>query len=160
MINKKIFFVLWLSGSILLFNKSGNAQSNTLNNLIEAQKEIEENNLAYFKAFNKKDADLFDSLYTFDCWIMTPGTFIFCGPVAAREYFAYANKNTGIRNGKFITIDIYGISRDMIAEVGFYQLFNSENLQFDDGKYIVLWKKIGNSWKRFRDSFSSSRNIK
>jgi len=157
--NKKIFFVLWLCALTLLFNKPGNAQSDTTTDLNKAQKEIEENNLTYFKAFCRKDADLFNSLYTFDCWIMTPGTTVFCGPDAAGEYFVYASKNRGIRNGRFITINVYGIGADMMAEVGFYQLFNAENVQFDEGKYIVLWKKTGKAWKRFRDSFSSSRNL-
>jgi hypothetical protein len=160
MSNKKILLVLWLSALVLLFDRSGNAQSNTTIDLREAQKEIKENNLNYFKAFCKEDSTLFNSLFTIDCWIMTPGTFIFCGPEAAGEYFVYASNKTGIRSGKFTTIDVYGISRDMIAEVGFYQLFNAKNVPFDDGKYIVLWKKTDKAWKRFRDSFSSSRDVK
>lgn len=156
--SNKILFVLWLSAWVLLFDQPGNAQSTTPIDLRDAQTEIEGNNLIYFKALCQKDSTLFNSLYTTDCWIMTPGAFVYCGPDAASEYFVYASKNRGIRNGKFITSNVYGISTDMIAEVGFYELFNAENVSFEDGKYIVLWKRVGKAWKRFRDSFSSSRN--
>lgn len=156
--SNKILFVLGLSAWALLSGKPGIAQSTTPIDLRDAQMEIEGNNLTYFKALCQKDSVLFNSLYTTDCWIMTPGTFVYCGPDAASEYFVYASKNRGIRNGKFITSNVYGISQDMIAEVGFYQLFNAENVPFDDGKYIVLWKRVDRAWKRFRDSFSSSRN--
>jgi ketosteroid isomerase-like protein len=28
---------------------------------------------------------------------------------------------------------------------------------FDDGKFLVLWKKTDKGWKMYRDSFSSNR---
>lgn len=149
--------MLWAAVCILLFPASAKAQSDTTMDLKAAQREIDESNLNYFKAFTKKDTALFSSLYTQDCWIMTPGTSIFCGPKAASEYFAYASKYVGMRDGRFITINVYGISRDLIAEVGFYQLFDAGNVLFDDGKYIVLWRRTGEGWKRFRDAVSSAR---
>ncbi len=160
MSNHKIYFLFWLSLYALLFGNSLVAQTSMPADLNEAQKEIQENNLNYFKAFRSKDSVLFSSLYTFDCWIMIPGESVYCGPDGAREYFVNGSKISGIQNGKFITIQVYGISTDMIAETGFYQLFNIKQVPFDEGKYIVLWKKTGHTWKRFRESFNSSRNIK
>ena len=33
---------------------------------------------------------------------------------------------------------------------------NAKGELFDDGKFLVLWKKTKNGWKMFRDSFSSN----
>lgn len=156
----KVIFNLSMVVCVLLFANHSNAQFESFLDLRSVQTIIEKNNQTYFKALAGNDSSLFNTLYTDDCWIMAPNASIYCGPDAAGDYFGFAGKKAGIKNGKFITIDIYGISNDMIAEVGFYQLFNSDQLPFDDGKYIVLWKKTGNTWKRFRDSFSSSHTIK
>jgi len=158
--NRRMFFALSLAVLFLLINKPTNAQSATSAHLADIQKEIEKNNQSYFDAFRKKDTSLFRSLYTPDCWIMFPNSPIFCGPNAASDYFLYMYKNTLLQDGRFITINLYGISDSIVAEVGFYQLFNSRHIQMDNGKYITLWKKSSNSWQRFRDSFNNSLSFK
>lgn len=151
---QNIFFSIGMI-LFLLFAQQSNAQFKPEDDLKALQKIIEENNSTYFNAIAKNDSLLFTSLYTFDCWIMAPGAPTYCGPDAAGDYFSYACKR--IKGGKFIPINLYGITEDIIAETGFYQLLGAGNTQLDDGKYIVLWKKTGNTWKRFRDSFSSNQ---
>ncbi len=80
-----------------------------------------------------------------------------CGPEAALDFFRVAYYQLGVRKGKFISIDIFGEGQDFVTEVGFYHLFDSKNMELEDGKYIVLWKKTENSWKRYRDSFSPNQ---
>ena len=137
----------------------GPALAQTNANLTEAKKEIAASNAIYFEGFTKGNASLFASHYTPDCWIMPANEPNLCGPDAAPTFFKKAYSR-GVRNGKLITIDVYGVSKDVVAEVGFFQLANADKKQFDDGKYLVLWKKTAAGWKIFRASYSSDHPTK
>lgn len=145
--------------TLLLTATYGPALAQTNATLTEAKKAIATSNALYFESFTKGNASLFANRYTADCWIMPANEPSLCGPDAAPSFFKTAY-NRGVRNGKLITIDVYGISKDVVAEVGFFRLINADNKQFDDGKYLVLWKKTTNSWKMFRASFSSDHPTK
>ena len=136
---------------------SASAQTNA--NLAEAKKAIAASNAVYFEGFARGNPSLFANRYAPDCWIMPANEPSLCGPDAAPSFFRTAY-NRGVRNGKLITIDVYGVSKDVVAEVGFYRLINADKKQFDEGKYLVLWKKAANSWKMFRACFNSDHPAK
>lgn len=126
--------------------------------LEEAKKAIAESNAIYFQAFSKGDSSIFIDRYAEDCCIMAPGVPAVCGKDAALEFFRIAYYQAGLRNGKFITTDVFGDGKEYVTEVGLWQSFDSNNQLFDDGKFLVLWKKTPKGWKMFRDSFSSDRS--
>jgi len=136
------------------------AQSNARADLEEAKKAIAKSNELYFQAFARNDASLFIDRYAEDCWIMLPNAPALCGPNAANDFFQRGYNQFGVRNGKLITVDVYGVSEDVVAEVGFWKLYNVDNIEFDDGKFIVLWKITPGGWKMWRESFNSSRSKK
>jgi len=154
---RKMFIILNLLTMSILLSSHLSAQSNSKATHNEAEKAIAESNGFYFQAYAKNDPSLFTSLYAEDCWIMPPNALALCGPEAPREFFEKAYHLNGTRNGKFITIDVFGISEDIVAEIGFWKLYNASNVELDDGKFLVLWKKTPQGWKRWRDSFSSNR---
>jgi ketosteroid isomerase-like protein len=41
-------------------------------------------------------------------------------------------------------------------EVGTFELQSEDGTVLDHGKYVVIWKKEGDSWKIHRDIFNSS----
>jgi len=125
-------------------------------NLEEARKAIAESNGIYFQAFAKGNPSIFIDRYTKDCWIMPANTPALCGVDAPFDFFEAAYQ-IGVRNGKFITTEIYGDAEEFVTEVGLFQLFDVNNTMFDNGKFLVLWKKTPNGWKMFRDSFSSDQ---
>jgi hypothetical protein len=84
------------------------AQQSIDTNLQEAKKEIAASNELYFQAFAKGDSSLFINRYTKDCWIMLPNAPTLCGIEAPLEVFKTAYNEFGLRNGKFITIDVFG----------------------------------------------------
>jgi ketosteroid isomerase-like protein len=45
--------------------------------------------------------------------------------------------------------------KNYVTEEGLWQSFDANNKMFDNGKFLVLWKKTPEGWKMFRDSFSS-----
>jgi hypothetical protein len=65
----------------------------------------------------------------------------------------------GLRSGKLITTAVYGDGSKFVTEEGLWKSFDASGNLFDDGKYLVLWKKTKNGWKMFRDSFSSNREL-
>jgi len=143
--------------SLLLGFKTSYGQKTEDIDLASVKRMIEEKNQLYFTAIAKHDVTAFEGQYLTDSWIMAPNTPVYCGPGAAADYFNGVLLKSGIARGKFITIDLYGISADVVAEVGSYQFYNKSNEQFDDGKFIALWKKVDGQWKRHRQTLSSSR---
>src|SRR5882757_2790688 len=156
---KKILFILpaqIIQISFMVFNCQ--AQQTTNANLEEAKKAIAASNEIYFQAFVKGDSSIFIDRYAKDCWIMLPNAPALCGVDAPLEFFKTAYHKLGLRNGKFITIDVFGDGLEFVTEEGFWQSFDADNKLFDNGKFLVLWKKTPDGWKMFRDSFSSDRD--
>jgi ketosteroid isomerase-like protein len=126
--------------------------------LAEAKKAIAESNAIYFESFVKNDSSIFIERYAEDACIMAPNTPQMCGRNAAAEFFRVAYNEYGLRNGKFTTTAVYGAGPDFVTEEGLWQSFDAKGNLFDDGKFLVLWKKTNGGWKMYRDSFSSNHN--
>lgn len=125
-------------------------------NFEEARKAIAESNDIYFQSFVKNDSSIFIERYAEDACIMAPFAPQQCGHDNAAKFFRDAYDNYGMRNGKFITTAVYGDGVEYVIEEGRWQSFNVKGELFDDGKFLVLWKKTSKGWKMFRDSFSSN----
>jgi ketosteroid isomerase-like protein len=156
---KKIFITAPVQ-LILLFCMIGDCRAQLKTNamLEEAKKAIETSNEIYFQAFATGDSSLFIDLYAKDCWIMPPNAPTLCGDGAPLEFFKTAYYKYGLRNGHFITIDVFGDGVEFVTEEGFWQTFDGDNRLTDHGKFLVLWKKTADGWKMFRDSFNSDRS--
>jgi ketosteroid isomerase-like protein len=131
-------------------------QTQSKSSLEEAKKAIAESNAIYFQAFVKGDSSIFIHRYADDCCIMAPDMPALCGPTAALTFFRVAYKDAKLRNGKFITTQVYGDGETYVTEEGLWQSFDEKGNMFDNGKFLVLWKKTSQGWKMFRDSFSSN----
>jgi ketosteroid isomerase-like protein len=153
---KKLSFFLITVILLQVFDAS--AQRSALGDLTEAKTQIEMANKNFFSAFAKCDSSLLIRCYTEDCWIMRPNASSLCGVEAPLDFFRSAYKDSGVRNGEFITVDLFSNGDEFVTEEGFWRTFDAKNLPLDNGKYLVLWKKTPNGWKRFRDSFNSDQN--
>ena len=151
MINKTKPFLAVL---LLCLHFSASAQ------LEEAKKAIAKSNALYFEAFVRNDSSIFINSYAEDACILAPNTPAACGPEAFARFFRVAYQDYGLRNGKFITTNVYGDGKEYVTEEGFWQSVNAKGELFDDGKFLVLWKKTTNGWKMFRDSFSGNHSPK
>jgi ketosteroid isomerase-like protein len=146
---------------MLFCSIAGFAQPPAGDGLKNEKNAVEKMNEQFFTAIQHNDFDSFSSQYSLDCWIMNPGTSVYCGPDAAQDFFADLVKKRKVTKGKFITTDLYGTEKGMLTEIGFYQLYGSANEQLDNGSYMVLWKRTDTGWQRFRESRNSngSQNI-
>jgi ketosteroid isomerase-like protein len=151
--------IMLLAISFLLTNCQNEGKGTTANsNLEEAKKAIAESNAVYFDSFVKNDSAIFINRYAKDACIMAPGSTQACGYEEAAKFFRAAYTSYGMRNGKFITTAVYGDAAEYVTEEGLWQSFNAKGELFDNGKFLVLWKKTPEGWKMFRDSFSSNRH--
>ena len=159
MTRKNILFIVFFTAVSFLFYDCGPVESKDNSYLEEAKKAIAESNDIYFQSFVKNDSSIFIDRYAEDCCIMGPNAPAMCGANAPLEFFKMAYNDFGLRNGKFITQEVFGVGDGYVAEVGLWQSFDANNVLTDDGKFLVLWKKTPKGWKMFRDSFSSNRPI-
>jgi ketosteroid isomerase-like protein len=63
--------------------------------------------------------------------------------------------NSGIKGVSLKTLEAEGHG-DTAHEVGQYELRGADGKVLDHGKYIVIWKKEGASWKLHRDIWTTS----
>lgn len=150
------FTLVQLFAISFLFCKCNAQQSKDKSDLEEAKMAIAKSNEIYFQAFVKGDSSIFIDRYAKDCSIMPPNTSAMCGKNGPIDFFRMAYYQIGLRNGKFITTALYGDGKEFVTEEGIWQSFDTNNNMFDNGKYLVLWKKTQDGWKMFRDSFSSN----
>lgn len=146
--------------STLLLSLNSNAQTlQDSPDLATAKKVIAASNAVYFQSFVKNDPSIFVNRYTEDCLIMLPNAPAMSGRKGAGEFFKIAYYKIGLRNGKFITTGVFGDGIEYVTETGAWQSFDAAGKLFDNGKFLVLWKKTKDGWKMFRDSFNSDRII-
>lgn len=141
---------------LLLITASAFGQNDPL---ADAKKAIAESNAIYFTSFVKNDSSIFIDRYAEDACIMAPNSPQLCGPRAAASFFKFGYETIGLRGGRFITTAVYGDGKEYVTEEGLWQSFNEKGELFDDGKFLVLWKKTSRGWKMYRDSFSSNRQF-
>ncbi|SFO33804.1 Ketosteroid isomerase homolog [Chitinophaga sp. YR627] len=134
-----------------------NTYAQQLPEIVAAKAAIAHSNSIYFEAFAKGDSAIFINRYAKDCCIMAPDAPPLCGADAALQFFRIAYYQIGLRNGKFTTTNVYGNGDGYVTEEGLWESFDANNVRFDNGKFLVLWKKTADGWKMYRDSFSSNR---
>lgn len=140
---------------MVAFSMNGMAQSQQHTNLEDAKTSIAKANAVHFGLFAKNDGSILN-LYTEDACLLMPGAPAFCGREGLLKFFngVYA---AGSRDGKIITLDVYGDGEDYVTEEGLTQVFDSNGKMLGEGKYIVIWKKTKDGWKMFRDMFNGSK---
>lgn len=144
---------------MIILIRCGNLNSSQTEILLsEAKEAIAASNAIYFESFVKNDSSIFIDRYAEDACIMAPERPQQCGREAAANFFKTAYRDYGLRNGKFITTAVYGDGTEYVTEEGLWQSFDAKGKLFDDGKFLVLWKKTPRGWKMFRDSFSSNHS--
>lgn len=155
---KTTMALLVLATGILLTSMNLNKVGK--NDLDDARKAIAASNAVYFQSFVENDPAIFINRYADDAVILAPNGPALSGKAAGLKFFRKAYDEIGLRNGKFITTAVYGDGTEYVTEEGLWQSFDAKGKMFDDGKFLVLWKKTQKGWKMFRDSFSSNHPAK
>lgn len=120
----------------------------------EFEKAMEAGHEAFMAAFNRGDAAGLAAFYTEDAQLLPP----YSGPVTGRaavQAFWQGLMDRGVQSIRLVTgeLEEHG---DTGIDVGRHQLFAGGNQEVDQGKYIVIMKRVGGQWLLHRDIFNSS----
>lgn len=116
---------------------------------VDYHAEIDAANLKFGTAFSTGDAAVLDELYTADALLLPPGAPSVSG-ADNRIAFWQAVMDSGVAGAELVAEEVKGTG-DMATEVGRATLYDGDGNVIVTGKYIVLWKKVGEDWKLHRD---------
>ncbi len=114
-------------------------------------------NKKFMAAFAQKNASALAKLYTKDGQLLPPGSEAVAGGAAIQAFWQGA-LDTGLTQVKLDTVEVES-HRDTAIEVGNYTLWGAGGRVADTGKYIVIWKLEGRSWKLHRDIWCTSQPV-
>jgi ketosteroid isomerase-like protein len=112
-------------------------------------------NKKFMSAFGQKNAGAVAKLYTKGGQLLPPGSDMVTGGAAIQAFWQGA-LDAGLTQVQLDTVEVEG-HRDTAIEVGKYTLRGADGQVADAGKYLVIWKVEGRSWKLHRDIWNSSQ---
>jgi uncharacterized protein (TIGR02246 family) len=115
---------------------------------------IEAANEVFMNTFGEGDAAGLAALYTEDGHVLPPNADFVKGQ-AAIEGFWNAIFGMGIRGAtlEIVEVEDHG---DTAIEMSRFTLMDGDGNALDQGKYVVVWKKVDGQWKLHWDVFNSS----
>ncbi len=120
----------------------------------EARAGIEATNAQFMEAFSQGDAAALAACYTEDGQFLPSNGEIVSGREAMQETWQ-GFINAGFKEVRLETTEVEGHG-DTAHEVGTYTLMGENEQTMDEGKYIIIWKKVGEEWKIHRDIGNSN----
>ena len=120
--------------------------------------QIKEMNAGWIAAFKQRDFAAIEALYASDGLLLPSNSPPVEGPKAIADVWESWSKlpNVDIVFGTH-RLEVSS-SGDMVQDYGWYTFaFDTDNGRFmDEGKYIVVWKKVGGAWKVASDIFNTN----
>ena len=111
-------------------------------------------NREFMEAFARQDAAGMAGMYTAEGQLL-PANSDFVSGTSAIEQFWGGAMGMGIRTAKLETVELEAHGETAV-EVGKYTLGGDEGQTLDQGKYVVVWKNDGGTWKLHRDIWTTS----
>ena len=104
-----------------------------------------------------KDAAGIAQMYAEDGAFMPPNAAIAKGPDAIKQNWAALMETPGFGLTFAPDVIVVSSSGDMALDRGTYRLVVAPDgkEQVDTGKYVVVWRKVGNEWKAAADIINS-----
>jgi uncharacterized protein (TIGR02246 family) len=124
----------------------------------EIREAIENTNLKFAEIFKRGDAAGIAALYTADARLMPPDTAMLSGTEAITAFWQGA-MNQGIKAATLETIDVETSGGALATEIGQFTLSIESprgGSVEQKGKYIVLWKNDGGTWKLHADIWNAN----
>jgi ketosteroid isomerase-like protein len=115
---------------------------------------IEAANRKFEAAVSRGDGPGTAALYTAAGQLLPAQSDLVSGTQAIGQFWQ-AVFNSGIKGASLTTVEVEGHG-NTAHEVGKYELRGADGKVLDHGKYVVIWKKDGASWKLHRDIWTTS----
>jgi uncharacterized protein (TIGR02246 family) len=120
----------------------------------QLQTEIEAANQAFMDAVKRSDVEGFIQLYAQDAILLLPGSDPLLGREGARTFFN-GFQARGVREIRLTTLEVEGVG-DTAWERGSSESMGAAGTVMGKGKYIVIWKRLSDGWKLYRDILNAS----
>ena len=115
---------------------------------------IEAANKKWEAAASRSDGPGVAALYTADAQLLPPQSDFVSGTQAIGQFWQGVF-DSGIKGASLTTVEVESHG-NTAYEVGKFELRGADGKVLDHGKYVVIWKKEGDSWKLRRDIWTTS----
>ena len=122
---------------------------------VAARDGILETNQHFMTSFAAQDAADLVALYTDDAQLFPPHSDVIEGADHITAFWQ-GGFDMGLAGARLETIEVDN-EGDTAIEVGRYTLMASDGSVADEGKYLVVWKRIEDRWFIHRDMWNTSR---
>lgn len=116
--------------------------------------QIKESNKSFMDAFESGDAETVAGNYTADAKLFPPNSDVVEGTEAIQNFWQ-GIMDMGVKKAILTTIEASGCGTTAYEE-GRYMMHTDDGTMIDQGKYIVIWKKVDEQWKLYRDIWNSN----
>lgn len=107
-------------------------------------------------AFNKGDAAAMAAMYAEDAYVLPPGAEMVKGRAAIEKFWGGATQQ--LTDGKLTVVDVLPLGGDAAREVGTFSLKSKgASPKALTGKYVVVWRKIGDRWLIATDIWNANK---
>jgi uncharacterized protein (TIGR02246 family) len=114
---------------------------------------IDQANQSFAAAFARGDAPALAAFYTENATILPPGAPLMKGRKSIEAFWKQAME--GLKNLKLQAADVQTLGASAAREIG---TFTAESGQQQvAGKYVVVWKKVGKSWRLDTDIWNTDK---
>lgn len=115
-------------------------------------------NKKFVDAFARKDAKAIAALYTAEAEAFPPN-----GPVvrgrAEIEKMWQSVVTSGVASATLTTAEVESAG-DLAYETGSFEMKTADGKVADQGKYVVVWKRVGGAWMLHRDIWNTNQPAK
>jgi uncharacterized protein (TIGR02246 family) len=105
-------------------------------------------------AAGRSDGAAVAALYTENAQLLPPQSDFVTG-IEAIAAFWQGVFDSGVKGASLDTLEVERFG-DTLNEVGKFELRDADGKVLDHGKYLVIWKREGDSWKLHRDIWTTS----
>jgi uncharacterized protein (TIGR02246 family) len=120
----------------------------------DVRSDIEAANKKWEAAASRSDGPGVAALYTNNAQLLPAQSDFVTGTEAIGQFWQ-AVFDSGIKGASLVTVEVESHG-DTAYEVGKFELRGADGNVLDHGKYVVIWKKDGTSWKLHRDIWTTS----
>jgi len=106
----------------------------------------------FVSLFALNDAAKIAACYTDDAEILSANMSPIRGRAAIESVFKFTNRPGHTLEFQTAELDVLG---ETAIEIGAYVRKLGDGSTFSRGRYIVIWKRVGEEWKIHRDMFAS-----
>jgi len=107
----------------------------------------------FLHLFAMNDTAGISGCYTQDAQMLVANMDVIRGRAAIESVFKFTAVQGHTLEFQTQELDVNGM---IAVEVGTYTRKRSDGSTFDRGKYMVVWKRVGDEWQIHRDMFSTS----